>query len=113
MEELAARTGMSSEEIVAAVESTRQPVSIYSPAFDDDSDVILLDRIGDETPALTERIALKELLMTLNAQERRIIFMRFFKDMTQDAIARRLDISQVQVSRNISKIISKLREETE
>ena len=55
-----------------------------------------------------DRLLLKELLVKLDARERQLIMMRYFKDRTQTQIAEVLGVSQVQVSRLESKIIKKL-----
>jgi RNA polymerase sporulation-specific sigma factor len=70
-----------------------------------------MDRIAaQEHPDIEERIMLKEMIGSLEPRERQIILMRYFKDMTQSEIARKLGVSQVQVSRLENKILDKLRE---
>lgn len=56
-------------------------------------------------------IQLKSLILKLKDKERQIVVLRYLKDMTQQEIAERLGISQVQVSRIEKKIITLLREE--
>ena len=56
------------------------------------------------------RILLEEVLGKLEKDERRLICMRYFQDMTQTEIAGILGISQVQVSRMEKRIIKQLRE---
>ena len=55
-------------------------------------------------------IQLKSMIGKLEERDRQIIFLRYFKDMTQQEIAGRLGISQVQVSRIEKRILSGLRE---
>ena len=60
-----------------------------------------------------DNISLKSELSTLNPRERQIIVMRYFMDKTQAETAKRLGISQVQVSRLEKKVLLKMREELE
>ena len=52
---------------------------------------------------------MEEILDTLDAKQRQLIYMRYFQDMTQTEIARELGVSQVQVSRMEKRILEKLR----
>lgn len=58
-----------------------------------------------------DMIHLKSIIGKLGERERQIIVLRYFRDMTQQQIADKLGISQVQVSRLEKKVISSLREE--
>ena len=101
------------ETVVMAMEAVRPHASIYEPAFGDDSDALLIDRVsGEDTEAndAINRVLLKELLRSLDPRERQIIMMRYFSDKTQGEIAKTLGVSQVQVSRLENRILSKLRE---
>ena len=59
------------------------------------------------------RIFLEEMLGSLPAKERKLIYMRYFQDMTQTEIARELGVSQVQVSRMEKRILHRLQESAE
>ncbi len=111
IEELAERLQMSAEDIVFAIEAVRTPVSIYEPAFDDDnSKTLLIDTMSENTDNdMIDTILLKELIQRLDPKERRLIMLRFYSDKTQMEIAEILGVSQVQVSRLISKTLEKLR----
>ena len=56
-----------------------------------------------------ENIALKQVLDALPPEERKLIDLRYFKEMTQAKTAEILGMSQVQVSRKEKKILEKLR----
>ena len=60
-----------------------------------------------------DMIHLKSIIGSLSEKERQIIVLRYFKDMTQQEIANRIGISQVQVSRIEKKVLSTLRQEME
>lgn len=111
IDELAVRLQISAEDIVFAIEAVRTPVSIYEPAFDDDnSKTLLIDKMAENTDNdMIDTILLKELIQKLDAKERRLIMLRFYSDKTQMEIAEILGVSQVQVSRLISKTLEKLR----
>lgn len=111
--EIADALQVDAEEIAAALEAARPHMSIYEPAYGDDSDALMLDRVQDGADEMGEtlnRVLLKELLGTLEPRERTIILLRYFSDKTQNEIAAQMGISQVQVSRLESKILQKLRE---
>ena len=59
------------------------------------------------------RIFLEEMLGSLEAKERKLIYMRYFQDMTQTEIAHELGVSQVQVSRMEKRILRSLQESAE
>ncbi|BAF59407.1 DNA-directed RNA polymerase specialized sigma subunit [Pelotomaculum thermopropionicum SI] len=112
--EVSAELGLSREEVVNALEAAQVPASIYETLHQDDGDPIyLLDQIkGSEegdVPWL-EKITVKELLNKLPERDRQILAWRFFEDRTQSDIAKRLGLSQVQVSRLERQALKKLKE---
>jgi RNA polymerase sporulation-specific sigma factor len=112
--EVAAELGISREDVVMAMEAAQAPTSIYETLHQDDGDPIyLLDQLRDgdegELPWL-DHITVKELLMSLPERDRKIIIWRFFEDKTQADVARRLGLSQVQVSRLERQALKKLKE---
>ncbi len=60
---------------------------------------------------IDDKLALQMVINKLKPREKQIIFLRYFKDMTQMEIASILGISQVQVSRIEKKVLQKLRKE--
>ena len=63
--------------------------------------------------AALNRIFLDEILKKLDARERQLIGMRYYKDMTQTEIGKKMGISQVQVSRMEKRILRSLQESAE
>ncbi|MBO6015453.1 MAG: SigF/SigG family RNA polymerase sporulation sigma factor [Lachnospiraceae bacterium] len=114
MEELAETTGLAREDIVMAMEAGREVESIYRTVYQSDGDEIrLLDKLPtqrDEQEELTNHLLLQQLLKNLREEERRLIEMRYFEDLTQTMTAKRLGISQVQVSRMDKRILLRMRE---
>ena len=110
--EVGAELGLSREEVVNALEATQTPTSIYETLHQDDGDPIyLLDQLkGEENEDALESISIRELLDNLPERDRYIINLRFFEDKTQSEIARRLGLSQVQVSRLERQALKKVKE---
>jgi RNA polymerase sigma-B factor len=75
---------------------------------------MLADTIGDvdlEFDHITDREAVRPLLMALPERERTVLYLRFFASMTQSQIAERIGVSQMHVSRILERTLSKLRDE--
>lgn len=102
VEEIAAHMGAAREDVVMALESIVEPLSLYEPIYSDGGDTIyVMDQIGDSNDDSNwlEEIALKEAIRNLNEREKRILSLRFFKGMTQIEVSAEIGISQAQVSR--------------
>lgn len=113
IQELSETLGIAAEEVAMALESAVNVESIYKTVYQGEgTDISLIDKIPekkDEQENLLNRIFLEELLGELKSEERRLIYMRYFRDMTQTQVAEVLGISQVQVSRMEKRILEKLR----
>lgn len=115
--ELAAYLEITQEEVLEGLESAQAYSTLSldstSSSGDDDSDsASLTDTLGDDDVALEGveyRESLKPLLAQLSERERQIIMMRFFKNMTQAQIAEEVNVSQMHVSRLLSKALKELR----
>ena len=130
LQELSEQTGLSREEIVIAMEASASVESIYSAVYQEDgSEIYLVDKVvrgergsvgsspglglgGEdaEKEKLLNHMLLKQLLDSLNPQEKSLIRMRYFQNKTQMEVAAVLGVSQVQVSRLEKKILRSLRE---
>ena len=72
-----------------------------------------MDRLPEkemQEERILDHLVLKELLASLNKEERRLIYLRYFANQTQSQVGKELGISQVQVSRMEKKILKNLRE---
>lgn len=98
-------------DVVEAVDASYYPTSLSEPIYEKDGSTISVeDRVIDKSDAMWfEKIALEMELEKLDEKEKMIIYMRYQLDYNQEAIAQRLGISQVQVSRLEKKIVTKLR----
>jgi RNA polymerase sigma-B factor len=111
--EIAEFLGVSDEEIIEGIEGARayQTASLSTPVGEE-SGVELGDTLGaDDTGyELTElRMALGPALATLGEREQRIVSLRFYGNQTQAQIADQLGISQMHVSRLLTRSIAALR----
>ncbi|HCC33338.1 MAG TPA: RNA polymerase subunit sigma-70 [Clostridiales bacterium] len=98
--EIASEAGLSPAELAEAREATRPVLNLTAPASDEDGAALWLDRVAMNSgvdPA--DSIALRQALTRLPSRLRRIVELRFFFDCSQAAVARRLRLSQSQVSR--------------
>ena len=115
IDELAEFSGIDKEEILFALESSASMQYLYEVIHQDDgAPVLLIDKLSEnaaEDKNLTEKIALKEALNSLDMKSRQIIVLRYFKDKTQIQVAKMLGISQVQVSRIEKKVLSEMRKQ--
>ena len=102
IEEIARELDIPKEEVVLALESIVEPVSLYEPVYSDGGDTIyVMDQVGDHNDDRNwlDEIALKEAIRNLSDREKRILNLRFFKGMTQIEVSSEIGISQAQVSR--------------
>ena len=102
VEEIAKELDLPREDIVMALESIVEPVSLYEPVYSDGGDTIyVMDQVGDHNDDNNwlDEIALKEAIRGLNDREKKILNLRFFKGMTQIEVSAEIGISQTQVSR--------------
>ncbi|MBM7623581.1 SigF/SigG family RNA polymerase sporulation sigma factor [Sporohalobacter salinus] len=114
IQEIAEEMDENKEEIVNALEAVREPTSIYSSVYEDEgSSIELVDQIAASSEGQKrelDRMALREVINDLKNRERLILKLRFFDEKTQQEVAEKIGVSQVQVSRLERKIINKVRE---
>ncbi len=111
--ELADSIGCSVEEIVEGIESSNAYSTLSLDATDDDDGApSMLDAIGIDDEALEHveiRESIKPLLDRLDPREKKILLLRFFRNMTQSQIAEEIGVSQMHVSRLLSRTLTHLR----
>ncbi|HCT90707.1 MAG TPA: RNA polymerase sigma-G factor [Lachnospiraceae bacterium] len=114
--EIAGELGIEVEELSMAMEAGADVESLQQVIYQGDgTEITLMDKLenNDEpTGRVLDRMLLEGLLKRLDAQEKQLILMRYYQEKTQSAIAEKLGISQVQVSRMEKRILKKLREFT-
>lgn len=114
--ELADATGLSVEEIVEGLESGNAYATVSFDAQGDPGDprgaTGLLDSLGADDAGIGHvdvRESVRPLLEQLGAREKQILLLRFFHNMTQSQIAAEVGISQMHVSRLLTKTLAQLR----
>lgn len=110
-EELAEQTGLTNEEVLQALDAGR-PVASLSEPISDEGDMTVENTVEDTSCSIEktfDRIALTEALRSLPEEWRKIIMLRYYKDMSQQQTANILGLTQVKVSREEKKIIAELR----
>jgi RNA polymerase sigma-B factor len=112
--ELAEAIGCTVEEIVEGIESSNAYSTLSLDASDDGDDAggSMLDALGVDDEGLEHveiRESLKPLLDELDPREKKILLLRFFKNMTQSQIAEEIGVSQMHVSRLLTRTLDQLR----
>ena len=113
--EIAAHLGLDVEQVIDALGATGcfAPASLDAPSLGEDDDTVG-QRIGGLDPGfeLAEaRATLAPLLAKLSRRERLIVELRFFRGCTQAEIGREIGVSQMHVSRLITRLVARMREE--
>ena len=115
--ELAKRAGLSEEEIIEGMESANaySPLSLDAPDPAGEIGAVIeqLGEYDDALDAVVDRETVKPLLDALDARAKKILMLRFFRNMTQSQIAEELGISQMHVSRLLSRTLNDLRQKLE
>lgn len=99
-------------DVVVALESVVEPMSLYEPVFSDGGDTIyVLDQVGDKNDesGWVDEISFKETMKNLNDREKRILALRFLHGKTQMEVSKEIGISQAQVSRLEKSVIDKIK----
>ncbi|MFD3315407.1 SigB/SigF/SigG family RNA polymerase sigma factor [Streptomyces sp. NPDC058694] len=114
--EIAAHTGLTEDEVGAGMEAMESfsTLSLDAELASAEDNYSLADTLGDVDSSyelVVDREAAREGLRRLPERERAILYMRFFEDMTQTRIADVLGISQMHVSRLISRSCARVRDE--
>ena len=102
VEEIAKELEISKQDVVLALESIVDPLSLSEPVYSDGGDTIyVMDQIGDNNDDKNwlDEIIFRQAVKDLSDRERTILSMRFMKGRTQMEVAQEIGISQAQVSR--------------
>lgn len=109
--EISKEFGIDEQEVVLTMDASKMPVSLYAPFEEDnDSSLSIIDKFeNQEDEDFIDRLALKDIVNSLNERDKKIIMLRYYFDKTQSEIANELGVSQVQVSRLENKILENLK----
>lgn len=114
IDEIAKLLNVEAGDVVLAMESCRALVSLNEKIDEDDErSCSILEKVEceDNCHELIDYISLKQALKELDAKEKKIIILRYFRNKTQSEVAREIGVSQVQVSRMENKILEKMRKQ--
>ena len=114
--EIANYLGVSEFEVVEALLSKKEPISVFEPIYNDGGDTIyLFDQIEDRSNKIDigTRIQLENAINLLEEREKYILDQRFIMGKTQVELSEELNISQAQISRIEKKAIETLRKKIE
>lgn len=113
LEEIARELGVAREEIILALDSIQEPVSLFEPIYNDGGDpIFVMDQIRDEKnqdESWLEILSIKDAMHKLNEREKLILTLRFYRGKTQMEVADEIGISQAQVSRLEKSALGQLR----
>lgn len=113
IEEIAREIGEKRADVVIALESISDPISLYEPVYSDsDDNMFIMDQIGDknDVESLMGSIAIRDAIKSLGDRERNILYMRFLQGKTQVEVANEIGISQAQVSRLEKNAIARIKD---
>ena len=113
VKEIAEKFSVDESEAVFIMGSSKMPLSLFGGAeFKDGKERELIETRStpDDQEEMLDKMLLRGAIEELPERERKIIVLRYFRDMTQSEVAEKIGVSQVQVSRIESKIIKEFRE---
>lgn len=112
IEDLAKMFDVEKEDVIVALDSCQQTLSLNAKIDDDDpNSQNVIDKLvsDDKSEDMLDKLMLKNEIMNLPEKEKKIIILRYYRGKTQGEVAAILDVSQVQISRIESKIIEQLK----
>ena len=112
--ELAVLIGCSVDDVIEGIESSNAYSTLSLDAGDnpEDGSLSMLDMMGFDDAGIEHvelRESIKPLLESLPAREKNILMLRFFKNLTQSQIAAEVGVSQMHVSRLLTRTLDSLR----
>lgn len=113
LKEMAKELQVEREELVMALESAGEVESLHRPVYQQDgNEASLLERLPEkeaQEEKVLNHMLVRQLLETLDKEERQLIYLRYFANKTQSEVGKQMGISQVQVSRLEKKILKHMR----
>ena len=103
------------EDVVMALDSVVDPVSLFEPVYSDGNDTVcVMDQVRDKKntdEVWLEHIAITDAIAKLSEREQRILALRFFQGKTQTEVSAEVGISQAQVSRLEKNALNQIKKE--
>ncbi len=113
IEEIAEEIGEKRADVVIALESISDPISLYEPVYSDAGDTLyVMDQLSDQTSAESwiAQFSMRDAMKALEDREKNILYLRFLCGHTQVEVAKEIGISQAQVSRLEKGAIAKIKD---
>lgn len=109
--EMAKYLSVEETDVVFIMDSARYPVSIYAES--EEEGLSLVDKIcsKDNQDDYIEKSVLRDVIAKFDERDKKIIYLRYYRDKTQSEIAKVLGVSQVQISRLEAKILERIKKE--
>ncbi len=110
--QISQKFSMPPAEVVFTMGSSRMPLSIFARSdYKDEKSQLLLDKLSssDDQDDMIDRLELRSAISELPEREKKVIMLRYFRDMTQAEVASMLGVSQVQISRIENKVMEQFR----
>lgn len=108
LSELSELLEVGEEAVVEALAVSLPPVSLTGSAEDNEVQIDIPTEAPDGE--ISDLLSLRQVMCTLDERDRRLLYLRYFKNKTQTETARSLDMTQVQVSRREKKLLTEMRE---
>lgn len=111
--EIAKKFGMDEAETVFVMGSSKMPLSLYGGGdFKDGKERELIETLPakDDQDEWLDKMLLRGAIEGLSERDRKVIILRYFRDMTQSEVAKKIGVSQVQISRIENRIIKEFRQ---
>ena len=113
VEAIAEAIGRKRSEVVIALESISDPISLYEPVYSDSEDTMfIMDQIGDrnDVASFMDELTIRDAIRDLAPREKNILYLRFIRGRTQTEVAAEIGISQAQVSRIEKSAINRIKD---
>ncbi len=113
MDEIAEQVGEKRADIVIALESISDPISLYEPVYSDAGDTLyVMDQLADKDSAESwiAQFSMRDAMRSLGDREKNILYLRFLCGKTQTEVAQEIGISQAQVSRLEKNAIAQIKD---
>ena len=115
--EISKKLKISKEEIALALDSAKPVESLYQEDASNNGDNRqMIDKIvcqKDEATAISNKLAIRQIIQDLNKREQEVIILRFYKEKTQAQVGKILGITQVQVSRIERRVLDRMKSKLE
>ena len=113
MDEIAGEIGEKRADVVIALESISDPISLYEPVYSDAGDTLyVMDQLSDNESdeSWIAQFSMRDAMRSLGEREKHILYLRFLCGRTQTEVAQEIGISQAQVSRLEKSAIARIKD---